>query len=433
MSLLLRCCTSETFLLLPFIGYIRLFEAILFLSFSLIVAFVLFGVFGVVTRYILKPSPSSATPSATPIASCLAKSRSKSFTFYLTPILVCVLLGIVCQKHSPAMSSYISHLLSSYDSSLPSPSTLQQGFHYYLANKRGEGGGGHSRINDNDDASGYTLSAAPSATPSVTVITGILTPTEASALASSILSRSSSFIHVSHLAFPLPFFTYGPYWGYHHYSANHNHDTKAPRTPYALNPNGVRSSKSLDYREAVELYRPEMLDNYGWLYDRVLQSLSQHVGGLPVQFLSPNTGVPGFHIIPSTALWSYPLFRFHYDETFETLLHHVIQPNAITHIDTNTCIPESRISFTLPIAIPSGGGLDYIQFDDSAQACHEPPHRRHFCYTKKRELYTNGDMVVHKGTLIHSIGEWNYTSYKDNRITLQGFGFECDGVWYVYW
>jgi len=49
-------------------------------------------------------------------------------------------------------------------------------------------------------------------------VPGVLSAAEAEAAAELILSqRAGDLIHVSTQAGPLPFLTYGPYWGYHQY------------------------------------------------------------------------------------------------------------------------------------------------------------------------------------------------------------------------
>jgi len=93
------------------------------------------------------------------------------------------------------------------------------------------------------------------------------------------MAKKDKFIHISHLAGPLPFFTYGPYWGYHYHDSISNH--KKGTSSIAQRNDGLEfgeigmlSSESLSYRKAVAMYRKGMEEEFGWLYDKVKQSLS---------------------------------------------------------------------------------------------------------------------------------------------------------------
>lgn len=107
--------------------------------------------------------------------------------------------------------------------------------------------------------------------------------------------------------------------------------------------------------------------------------------------------------------------------------------------DLQKCDRDSRISFTLPLALPEaragvkGSGLNYVEYD--LDDCEHAAKRktRHLCGRWRREAYELGTLVVHSHGLLHQIGEWDYASWSTNRVTLQGFGFQCAGVWWLYW
>jgi hypothetical protein len=189
-----------------------------------------------------------------------------------------------------------------------------------------------------------------------------------------------------------------------------------------------------------------MKEELGWFYDRVVESLKEVLGAERVHFLPGNVGLPGFHIIPSHLAWTFPIFRFHSDETFDLIVDYVLGAKGATELNPDSCVGESRISFTLPIAMPDErSGLNYVDFstDEKGTDCRREAEKEYGggnewkCHLKTREIYVEGVMVVHSGKLLHSIGEWSYNRYDRNRVTMQGFGFKCEqggeDIWYVYW
>ena len=207
------------------------------------------------------------------------------------------------------------------------------------------------------------------------------------------------------------------------------------------------TSSSLTYYAAVASYRAPLLSRFGLVHDRVTAGLKRALNATDVRYLPGNkTSVPGFHIIPSHLAWSRSLFRFHYDESFTSIMSHVVEANGVTEIDESGCDAESRVSFTLAVALPAkGSGLNYADFGgaDNDECRIDNPTSPHRCYDLKRQEYEVGSMVVHAGRLVHSIGEWEYGGAGKNRITMQGFGFKCGGSgiegdgkgdrWYIYW
>merc|ERR1712146_728915 len=89
--------------------------------------------------------------------------------------------------------------------------------------------------------------------------------------------------------------------------------------------------------------------------------------------------------------------------------------------DTSLCDQESRISFTLPLSLPdTKSGLNYIDYEwEDCPYLHDPD-RKYLCGRMNREVYEVGTLVVHSHALLHQIGEWSYSSWDENRITLQG-------------
>jgi hypothetical protein len=133
-------------------------------------------------------------------------------------------------------------------------------------------------------------------------VPGVLSGAEAEAAAQLILGpRAKDLIHVSTQAGPLPFLTYGPYWGYHQYEKAYRpyddaFDQKAASAAAAAAPGaagaaranpqnrgfqtaappadltcgaGPVSTACLTYAAAVARLRPQLLGDFGFLYDRV--------------------------------------------------------------------------------------------------------------------------------------------------------------------
>ncbi|GMH55665.1 hypothetical protein TrRE_jg2304 [Triparma retinervis] len=221
---------------------------------------------------------------------------------------------------------------------------------------------------------------------------------------------------------------------------NHKANRERPKHDTKL------SSTYTTYQDALDLTRDEMNEELGWFYERVVRGLKEVLSAERVEFLPGKVGLPGFHIIPSHLAWTFPVFRFHSDEKFDLIVDYVLGVKGGEGLNPGTCVGESRISFTLPIAMPDErSGLNYVDFstDERGTDCRRDAEKVYGregnwkCHWKTRELYREGVMVVHSGTLLHSIGEWSYTGHDRNRVTMQGFGFKCkqggEDVWYIYW
>jgi len=134
---------------------------------------------------------------------------------------------------------------------------------------------------------------------------------------------------------------------------------------------------------------------------------------------------------------------------------------------TGLCEVDSRISFTLPLRLPTkgAGGLRYLDFRGTSSRDCTPDSSGvggggggggggfgsagsegaggstssagdglGGCGSLAVEAYEAGTLYVHNATLPHQIMPWPYHGLSDGpRITMQGFGFNCGGVWYLYW
>lgn len=191
------------------------------------------------------------------------------------------------------------------------------------------------------------------------------------------------------------------------------------------------SSSSVSYPKAVALYRDTLLQEFSHLYGVLCGALEAHLGKRVVLAPGPYFGLPAFHVIPSHQAWSLSVFAMHTDETFTHLISNLEKAYGEVPMDVSTCDRESRISYTLPLRLPGGetaAGLNFVDFS-SCEDADDPAE----CGTQAKERYEVGTLVIHSQALLHQIGEWDYSSYNDTRITLQGFGFRCSDTWYLYW
>ena len=265
-------------------------------------------------------------------------------------------------------------------------------------------------------------------------IAGVFSAAECANLTRAVVAARDDFVHVDHLAGPLPFFTLGPYWGYLHHSRAHDHRSGG-RRPRA---DGARTSSSSEYFEVAREVGARLLGEHAWAYARLLDALGAELAraapgrdatAAPVELLGGGTAPPAFHVIYSHRAWTLPVFRVHSDETFRSIAR---SETVWPQLAGKECDDRSRVSFTAAIHLPrAGGSLNYLDLSACEGAADDADVAK--CAAWSREEYAVGEVVLHAGTLVHQIGEWAYSSADDPRITLQGFGFRCGDTWYVYW
>jgi hypothetical protein len=161
-----------------------------------------------------------------------------------------------------------------------------------------------------------------------------------------------------------------------------------------------------------------------WLYGRLMDRLKSALGA-PVRFRT-RCAVPGFHIFLGGAdVTEYPA-SIHVDRQYRNLLWK----------DAESADFGRTISFTLSIALPrSGAGLRVWTQELTQDVKVDKRDEFLAAYTKlpfELHPYTEGNLVVHSGNLVHQIATGPRTE-GSNRITLQGHGVFCDGIWQIYW
>ena len=189
----------------------------------------------------------------------------------------------------------------------------------------------------------------------------------------------------------------------------------------------VPSTTPPRYSQILVETNPLLREHFDWLYARVMNKLSVH---LQTEVRTADElALPGFHVwqglsVPTSSL------SIHFDLQYLS----IPWPNVARS-------DHSRpLSFTLPIALPrGGGGLNTWDLSYEEQAAHLQANK----FTPVEEIarsrtqtfhpYTPGVLMLHSGHTLHQIAAVDKAYPDDERITLQGHGLYCDGAWTIYW
>lgn len=192
------------------------------------------------------------------------------------------------------------------------------------------------------------------------------------------------------------------------------------------------------YRYARDM-NPILKDFFGWLYDIVLNKLDEEIG--PCELID-ELAHPGFHIFghppgkgPSPYTYMVmqkPLATIHYDLQHEK--HIEIWKQYKDH-DL-----ENPLTFTLALELPqNGAGLNtweepsVSKYDPNSDFTNGMRKLEYKDYGPPTVVqYEVGKMFYFIGSLLHQIAPSYKPLASDRRITLQGHGIKCDGVWKIY-
>jgi hypothetical protein len=184
---------------------------------------------------------------------------------------------------------------------------------------------------------------------------------------------------------------------------------------------------------------PLLKDYFDWLYDTIIYHIYYEIG--PCR-LNESLAYPGFHIFgckpgedPKVATKEYmerPSATIHIDLQHEK---HQSVWNQYSEVDLENCL-----SFTLCLEVPkTGAGLN--TWNEESIKCYEV-NNDYSKAIKSLEYgaygtptvvpYIPGKMFYFIGPLQHQIAPAHNLSLNDRRITLQGHGVKCDGVWEIY-
>jgi len=163
------------------------------------------------------------------------------------------------------------------------------------------------------------------------------------------------------------------------------------------------------------------------LYQAVAEAIAEHTGHPAV--LTDRLAIPGFHIFrgdnraPPGLLYGGTI---HMDKPHER---HKL-PGTI----------DGTLSLTLPLRIPASGAGMYFWKNvpnnmlSGPKAPHEMSPAQYAWFNKHKAFvnYEIGEMVLHDGLTVHQLANPGPTDQNDLRVSLQGHGVLCDGVWELF-
>jgi hypothetical protein len=176
------------------------------------------------------------------------------------------------------------------------------------------------------------------------------------------------------------------------------------------------------YLTAAQATNKLLVESFDGLYDRVMAFLRQLLD--EEVSLDFERAVPGFHVFMHRGLGrgsDNPARRAHFD-----LQWRFAYPGVS---------PEGTLSFTMAVAIPTGGAgmalwpLRYDQPDRSVRDAWS----RTLEQAPQVVSYAPGLLVLHDGLVLHAIGAAQTARGNGLRITLQGHGVRLGGRWWLYW
>lgn len=174
------------------------------------------------------------------------------------------------------------------------------------------------------------------------------------------------------------------------------------------------------YSRAARRLNPVLRDRLGWLYDRLAEQLAEALGA-PTAYPA-HLALPGFHLF-TAPIWDKTI---HFDRPYEFL-----DWKAAGSADL-----EHPLSFTLAVTLPpSGAGLNLWDVGLEECAGWSRQEREELRRTRKQTYvpYVLGKAVLHSGHTLHQVASSPAFAAGDERITLQGHGTLCDGIWQLYW
>ncbi|MGE3804902.1 MAG: hypothetical protein AB7K24_09545 [Gemmataceae bacterium] len=163
---------------------------------------------------------------------------------------------------------------------------------------------------------------------------------------------------------------------------------------------------------------------FSWLYRRLLDGLTQLLQEKVVY--RPSCALPGFHV----GLWC-PA-----SESWEASVHQDLQYELLDWSPTEQPDFHRPLSFTLAITLPQhGGGLNVwdVCHDELEGLSPDERHRKIMAARVEYHPYQVGHLVLHSGHKVHQIARTKKEQDGDERVTLQGHGIHCDGMWQLYW
>ena len=191
------------------------------------------------------------------------------------------------------------------------------------------------------------------------------------------------------------------------------------------------------YNKHRDYVNPVMYKKFNWIYEIICERLQSDLKE-PV-IIDGFLAHPGFHIFATKTgsvlepeylkLFEEPLGSVHVDVQYEE---HYDYWHSFKEVDL-----ENTLSFTIPVNLPTHGGGLYTWEDEVN------PYSFNYTTNENKldelespsvsNLYNKGEMIYFIGHLLHQMMPGTKLQPTDRRITVQGHGVKCDGVWRLYW
>lgn len=198
----------------------------------------------------------------------------------------------------------------------------------------------------------------------------------------------------------------------------------------------------IPYYKMAEEYNPILRKHFGGLYQRLADALAEHLKA-PVGYRNL-LALPGFHIF-----LAHPAFQQMLGLTQRQWFHALDKPEIVAspiHCDTPHLIVDwgtkeeidfnNPISFTLAIVLPTCGAGMYVWdllLKETTDLSESELEQRIESSPKRLHSYEVGKLTLHSGLMYHQVASMPNMQMDDERITLQGHGLMCQGIWQLYW
>lgn len=197
-----------------------------------------------------------------------------------------------------------------------------------------------------------------------------------------------------------------------------------------------------NYYSMAKRYNAILHERLEWLYERLANTLEQQLGA-PVGYRE-TLAMPGFHIFLAHKAFENPIelthqewFRSRYDPEIVANPIHCDTPHMVVNWGVKEGIDFSNpISFTIAIALPKTGGGMYVwdlHLKETIGLSQTDLLDRIHSSTKRLHSYKVGKLALHSGLMYHQVAPMQNMQMDEERITLQGHGLMCQGIWQLYW
>ena len=221
-----------------------------------------------------------------------------------------------------------------------------------------------------------------------------------------------------------------------------------PRFAYENSTKSIRAPfwtlGAVSYLDAVEDYaryhklktvmNPVLKKKFGWMYDIICEKFEEEFG-CPV-VIDDVLAHPGFHIFSAkkgqiiseghVRLFETALGSIHVDIQYKE---HWEYWQTYNHADL-----DNQMTWTIPVKLPKhGGGLYTWDVEvDPAVFNYNTNENKKPDVSPTANKYYEGQMTYFFRHLLHQMMPGVKVSPDDRRLTVQGHGIKCDGVWRLY-